>query len=129
MSKTKLINVRGLKEIDDPFYRYKMEPINIINQRNTDSITNIGTIAKSLNRSPDMIVDYMKKRLSIAMKYDKKTFTIEVKSITIERAQIAIYEFIEKYVLCQKCRNPETELSENQKSFVCKACSHKSVIN
>lgn len=116
-------NIRGLQENTDKFYRYKMPTVIIIKQRNNNAITNINDVAKSLDRNPEMLITFMKKRLSIAMKYQDAK--IEYKGVEDDKIKNTIYEFIEKCVLCKACKNPETELTENG-NMKCKACSFKS---
>lgn len=123
---SKQINVRGLVPIIDTFYRYKMPSIIIVNQKTKYVITNMNELAQSLQRDPNMIIDYLKKKFSVSMTFNKDLNTVEFKGIQIELIQEAVYEFIEYYVLCPSCRNPETVLS-NKKSIMyikCNACSH-----
>ena len=123
---SKQINVRGLEPVIDSFYRYKMPTVNIVNQKTKSIITNINEIAQSIERNPNMIVDFLKKKFSTSMNYNKNDNTVEFKGAEIDLIQDAIYEFIEYYVLCPTCRNPETVLS-NKKTGInikCNACSH-----
>lgn len=125
------INVRGLTPIDDPCYRYRMPTLSIVNQKTKIVIININELAKALERDPSMIVDFLKKKFSVAMTYNSTDNTVEFKGVQTELLQEAIYEFIEYYVLCPTCRNPETVLS-NKKNTVyinCNACSHYDKLN
>ena len=126
---SKKVNVRGLKEIIDPTYRYMMPQVIVTVQRTKSVIANIGEIAKSLDRKPEIIVEFLKKKLGVALKYNKDDDKIEIKSIHQSVVQEAIHEFIEYFVLCQSstsCRNPETVLSvkKNEMYITCKACGY-----
>lgn len=128
MSSVKLINVRGLdgKNDIDPTFRYKMQPIILVKQKTKEVITNINEIGASLDRHPKMIVEFLKKRFSKQMIYSEELNKIEVKSMAQDDLQKAIYEFIEYFVLCPTCRNPETALKKKKDNLFikCKACSH-----
>lgn len=135
MSKSKmLINIRGLEDIIDPSYRYKMEHINTTQQKGKIIITNINDIAKNLtvqnvkehNDKSKMIIEFLKKKFSVAIKCDKELTKVELKGVTEEELQIAIYEFIEYFVICPICRNPETILSKKNSNLyiTCQACSY-----
>jgi translation initiation factor 2 beta subunit (eIF-2beta)/eIF-5 len=58
------INIQGLQDIDDPFYRYRMTKLNIIRQKTKTVIDNLPIVAKDLDRDPKMIVDFFKKALN-----------------------------------------------------------------
>jgi translation initiation factor 5 len=135
---SKLIPVRGLKEIIDPSYRYKMEAINTTQQSGKLVITNLNEVGKSITfnnldgknqgkeNKPKMIVEYLKKRFGIAIKCDKELTKVFIKGVTQGELQNAVYEFIEYFVICPTCKNPETILSKKKYSVYikCQACSH-----
>ena len=124
---SKKINLRGLTEIIDPTYRYKMSQVSVIKQKTKSIISNIGEVSKNVERDPQMLVEYLKTRLGLALKFDKVLDKIEIKSIEQSEVQNAIFEFIEWFVLCPTpCRNPETLLSKTKHDLIitCKACGH-----
>lgn len=140
MSKKILINIRGLEDNIDPSYRYKMEAINIVQQRGKSVITNINEIGMNLTTEPKikdntkykpenkakMLIEFFKKKFSIPIKCDKNLTKVELKGVTREELQNAIYEFIEYFVICPTCQNPETILSKDKNNIyiTCQACSH-----
>jgi len=130
MSKKK-INLRGLKDTNDPFYRYKMVPISVVKQKTKSVITNIAEVSKDISRDPQMMIEYFKKKFGMNIVYDKKTDKAEVKNISQDELQNAIFEFIDYFVLCPTCTNPETVLSIDNGSIhiKCKACTHYDKIN
>ena len=64
-----LINVRGNTENDDPFYRYKMNDVDIIKQGAKYAFTNINEIAVAINRDPKTIVSFLKKHFGSQFEY------------------------------------------------------------
>lgn len=131
MSKRKQINVRGINsEIsNDPFYRYKMEEVVISQQKNKICFENIDKVCKDLDRNVKLLIGFLKKYFNTSIEYkNNQMFTTKI--ISKNEMQDAIYNFIEKYILCEKCKNPETIYDESKKStfMICKACSHKRII-
>ena len=124
------INIRGITEIIDPYYRYTMDKIKMEKRKNVNVITNINNISKDLDRDPEMIILYIKKKLSIPLIYKKKEIIINSMIKSDEITNI-LYEFIEYFVLCGRCKLPETTLniSEDCVELECKCCSYNTKIN
>lgn len=126
-----MINLRGINDIVDPSYRYKMQPVDMVKQKSIYVIKNINQIAKNIDRDPKMIIEFLKKKLGVQINYNNELNSAEVKNVSHDQVQKSIYEFIQYYVLCPTCCNPETVLSKtilskkNSCVFIkCKACSH-----
>lgn len=130
-SKRKMINIRGLdsQKDNDPFYRYKMEEVILVQQSTKISFNNIDNICKDLDRDPKMLVAYLKKYFKSNLAY-KDNAVQTAKIISKSEMQNAIYSFIDKYVLCNKCKNPETVFNEEKKktTLTCKACSFTTIV-
>lgn len=123
--------IRGKTEINDISYRYKMEKLNLQKERTKTLITNLPKIAIDLKiPSHYLIIVFLKKRLSIAItEKDGKIFiTNDVEKQSIQNA---LYEFIEYFVLCQKCHFPELQyvLEKNKVKTLCSSCGHQSTID
>lgn len=127
MIKKNQINVRGLNPILDPFYRYKMDPVEISKQGVKFVFVNINNICTSLLRDPNHLVSFLKKHFGSAFDYKNNIAITTKKDLSKEELQNAIFKYIEENVLCKKCKNPETEYIKYKKkvSMCCKACSHK----
>lgn len=115
------LNINGVK---DDFYRYKMPALKIQSMNNnTTVLINIDVVAKSLNRSIHDILTFLKKKLNTGGDVKKMSLSgIWSKDIL----QSTLQHYINKYVLCKICGNPETELLNNY--MICKACSNKTKI-
>jgi len=128
MAKNKLINIRGLDtKIDsDMTFRYKMQPISVTMLRTKSAIVNISEVSQNLNRDPKMLIEFFKKKLGIPMNYNSKDNRVEFKGVVQSELQNATYEFIQYYVLCPGCSNPETILCKKKSKLYirCKACSY-----
>jgi translation initiation factor 5 len=123
---TTQINIRGKDSINDPNYRYKMTPLNIITEGAFKAITNIPQVAHDLERAPYMLVEFIKHKLGTNLSYknDKLKYSNKLSN---DLVQNALYEFIELFVLCETCNLPETNLvvkkDKNIIEFTCRACS------
>ena len=100
----------------DPFYRYKRNVIQTQGGKGNNTVVkNIDAIAKQLDRSPEQIATFFRKKLSVNVRIDKRGF-IMAGQYTIPMLEDLLEEYIEKYILCPECGNPETTKDG------CKAC-------
>jgi translation initiation factor 2 beta subunit (eIF-2beta)/eIF-5 len=130
LTKTNQINIRGNNDVSDPFYRYKMDQVEITKQGVKFAFVNIDTICLSLSRDPNHMVSFLKKHFGSAFEYKNNTATTTKKDLTKNELQTAVFKYIEENVLCKKCKNPETEYVKERKKILlcCKACSHRDFV-
>ena len=129
-SKISKIPISGLKKpISDPFYRYMMDDPSVEHVRGKTIIANIDKIAVSLARPTPMIAKFFKTKFATSIDY-KDSALIIPSVVTKESIQKTISAFIDEYVLCGTCLNPETVLeAQKKKTFLnCKACGKKTEI-
>jgi translation initiation factor 5 len=123
---SKKVNIRGLKDnSNDPTYRYRMERMNLKHETNKTVITNMTNICKDLSRDPDHLLKYIGKSIGCSSKYDAKNNSYYIsKKVELKDLEEKLYQYIETYVLCGTCGNPETILDENKKRIKkeCNAC-------
>ena len=126
MHMTSKINVQGLNDIIDPFYRYTMTKLNIIKQKNKTIIDNLETVCKDLEREPGLLISYLKKKFNASFTYKDGILSTTRTDINYKEFETVLREFIEYYVLCERCKLPETELHKNDNTLnlMCKCCSH-----
>jgi len=118
----KKINIQGLTDIDDPFYRYTMTKLNVTRQKNKTIIDNLETVSKDIERDPEHITKYFKKKFSVSMNYKDSLLTTTA-NLTYHDFESALREYIQSYVLCERCNLPETNIVDNV--LVCRCCSHE----
>ncbi|VAI55191.1 unnamed protein product [Triticum turgidum subsp. durum] len=120
----------GASNKDDAFYRYKMPKMltKIEGHGNgiKTNIVNMVDIAKALARPASYTTKYFSCKLGAQYKFDDKT-GVSIVNGAHDTAKLAglLENFINKYVQCYKCGNPETEvvISEKQTlSLKCAAC-------
>lgn len=123
----KIINIQGTSENSDPFYRYKMEEVSIVQEGVKFAFTNIEQICNALNREPKELVSFLQKYFGGQFQLKGSKVLTSKNDLTKSLLQSAIFEFIENAVLCKTCKNPETQkIIEKKKIFLeCGACGAK----
>ncbi|KAI8978596.1 domain found in IF2B/IF5-domain-containing protein [Pilobolus umbonatus] len=121
------INVR--RDVNDSFYRYKMPRISAKVEGKGNGIktviTNMTEIARALSRPPSYPTKYFGSELGAQVKCDDKNERYIVNGDhSAEKLQETLDGFINKYVLCQSCKNPETDIVIRNEEILmdCKAC-------
>jgi len=120
------------REVNDPFYRYKMPGIvaKVEGQGNgiKTVIVNMVDIARALNREPVFPTKFFGMELGAQTQIDEKNDRFIVNGSHDEaKLQDILDVYIKKFVLCSKCENPETTLTVKRDDIIecCKACGHK----
>lgn len=120
------------KNNKDQFYRYKMAfPEIKVEGKGAASktvILNMTEIADALKRNTDHIVRLIGQELGTQTKIDKKNDRCILNGSHDPKTILSlIYFFVENYVLCGKCRNPETFYVAKEKGLrrECYACGNK----
>lgn len=110
---------------DDAFYRYKMPIMDIVVEGRGNGvktkINNIDAVAKALDRPSCMIMRCMSASLGTSTNANVLRGHHTPKTLTT-----VLSKFIDEYVLCSNCTNPETTMrlntSHDKIKFTCKAC-------
>ncbi|XP_002977579.2 probable eukaryotic translation initiation factor 5-1 [Selaginella moellendorffii] len=92
------------------------------------NIVNIVEVAKALARSPAHVTKFFGCELGAQSSFDNKTHTSIVNGAhETQKLCDLLDRFIEKYVQCYKCGNPETDIVlDKMISLKCAACGHLS---
>ena len=115
------------KSMNDPFYRYKRDIIKIEIHNNNGGMTkldNIETVSKQIGCELDDILKFLKKSLNVNLIQKNGVFIRKIE--TQNNIEDKIEEYIQKEILCVKCKNPEFTLEKTKKDKIktCKACGH-----
>lgn len=118
-------NIEGLEEIYDTNYRYQMPCIQIRHEKAKTIIVNIEEISKALKRNSTELIKY----ISISLSTQHKNYTLSG-SYSIVDINKWIHQYIEDFILCNRCRLPETNyvVNENKLHKSCESCGSKSEI-
>jgi translation initiation factor 5 len=104
-----LININS--DIQDEYFRYKMPEISIKFERNKTILINIEEISKSLKRPAIYILKYFGYELCTQVTCDIKSKKYYIKGYhESNKLKCLIDKFINIYLICINCRNPETLL-------------------
>lgn len=131
-----MVNVN--RKVTDQFYRYKMPKIiaKVEGKGNgiKTVIVNMVDIARAVYRPPAYPTKFFGCELGAQTQIDKKNDRYIVNgSHSGEKLQEILDGFIEKFVLCDECDNPETTFIVQPKkekiTSVCSACGHSSIID
>ncbi|KAI8364204.1 domain found in IF2B/IF5-domain-containing protein [Blakeslea trispora] len=121
------INVR--RDVQDSFYRYKMPRLTAKVEGKGNGIktviTNMAEIARALSRPPSYPTKYFGCELGAQVKCDDKNERYIVNGDhDAAKLQNTLDGFINKFVLCQSCKNPETDIIIKNDEILmdCKAC-------
>ena len=121
------INVR--RDVSDAFYRYKMERLQTKIEGKGNGIktviVNLPSVAISLARPGSYIIKYFGFELGAQTNLDPKDDRWIINGAH-DSAKLQDYldGFISKFILCKKCKNPETDVNiKDGRIFLdCKAC-------
>jgi translation initiation factor 5 len=129
-----IINIiMNLNNSDDPFYRYKRPNFEVeyIKGKRQTIIKNIDQLSKKIDRDQSLLAKYFAKSFSTSAKINKKQF-LEINAIvSIEKLDESLQNFIDRYILCPSCDNPETTISQKNDNIVfnCSACGGITILN
>ncbi|WVQ85245.1 hypothetical protein IAT38_007410 [Cryptococcus sp. DSM 104549] len=129
------VNIR--RDVEDKFYRYKMPLLQVKVEGRGNGIKtvvpNMEDIARALNRPPNYSTKFFGIELGAQTTMANDRYIVNGQH-TAERLRELLDVFIEKFVLCPSCKNPETELVITGKSGHedmhrdCKACGRQNPI-
>jgi len=131
-----MANLNINRNVTDVFYRYKMPRLiaKVEGKGNgiKTVIVNMSDIAKALSRPPTYPTKYFGCELGAQTQFDVKNDRFIVNgSHESVKLQELLDGFIRKFVLCQECDNPETNLTVKKSMIVqrCIACGHSANID
>lgn len=109
-----MINIRGKEAVNDPHYRYRMPALltALEGKRNGAKtvLVNLPDVAKSLQRSAEEIMQFFAKDLGAQGKFKASEGKYILRGEhTAATLQNRLFIYIENFVLCPTCGNPETQ--------------------
>ncbi|KAJ2383861.1 eukaryotic translation initiation factor 5, partial [Coemansia sp. RSA 2603] len=131
------INIR--RDTQDTFYRYKMPRLQGKIEGKGNGIKtvlpNIVDVSRALSRPPSYATKYFGYELGAQTKNDEKIEKFIVNGAhEVPKLQELLYDFIDRFVLCGDCKNPETDLiitkDKDQKIIrQCMACGKRTDVD
>jgi translation initiation factor 5 len=125
---SKLVNIPRSEE--DEFYRYKMPELLVKNEGKGNGvksvIVNISEVARALKRPPNYLLKWVGIARGSLTNIDADSRAVVNGTYSRETLAKDLDAFIDKYVLCGSCQNPETTMYVKPKAGTaelrCKAC-------
>lgn len=128
------VNIR--RDVSDPFYRYKMERLQSKIEGKGNGIktvvVNLNSVAQSLSRPPSYVIKYFGFELGAQANAKPSDDRWIINGAHDSRKlQDYLDGFITKFVLCKKCKNPETDVIIKDDNILldCKACGQRSEVD
>jgi translation initiation factor 5 len=128
------VNVR--RDVTDPFYRYKMEKLitKIEGKGNgiKTVVVNLSNVAQSLARPPSYLIKFFGFELGAQTNIDPSDDRWIINGAhEANKLQDHLDGFIQKFVLCKKCKNPETDvqIKDGNITLDCKACGQRTAVD
>lgn len=113
--------------LSDSSYRYKMPEIEIKAEGSGNGkrtiLLNVVEIGNELKRSPETIMTFLSTNIGCQKIINKEGKYVLYGDFTKQMIQNKIYDYIDSFVLCKKCKNPETFFSMHGKNDICMKCN------
>ena len=130
-----VVNIR--RDVDDKFYRYRMPLLQTKIEGKGNGIKtvipNMSDIARSLSRPPTYPTKFFGCELGAQTSFDEKNDRYIVNGAhDADRLRELLDGFIDKFVLCGDCKNPETDLKILKDGDIlrnCKACGKRTGVD
>jgi len=128
------VNIR--RDVSDPFYRYKMERLQSKIEGKGNGIktviVNLSSVAQSLARPGAYVIKYFGFELGAQTNTNPADDRWIINGAhEASKLQDYLDGFISKFVLCKKCKNPETDvvIKDGRILLDCKACGQRSDVD
>lgn len=128
------VNIR--RDVTDPFYRYKMERLQSKIEGKGNGIktviVNLSSVGQSLARPPSYLNKYFGFELGAQTNNDPADDRWIINGAhDASKLQDYLDGFISKFVLCKKCKNPETDvqIKDGNITLDCKACGQRTDVD
>ncbi|KAL6305652.1 eukaryotic translation initiation factor 5 [Sparassis latifolia] len=130
-----IVNVR--RDVDDKFYRYRM-PLLLTKIEGKGNgiktvVPNMSDVARALSRPPTYPTKFFGCELGAQTSFDEKNDRYIVNGAhDATKLRELLDVFIDKFVLCKSCKNPETDLIITKNDEIirnCKACGERTGVD
>ncbi|EMD41353.1 hypothetical protein CERSUDRAFT_109956 [Gelatoporia subvermispora B] len=130
-----VVNIR--RDVDDKFYRYRM-PLLLTKIEGKGNgiktvVPNMSDVARALSRPPTYPTKFFGCELGAQTSFDEKNDRYIVNGAhDATKLRELLDVFIDKFVLCRACKNPETDLTITKTDEIirdCKACGERTGVD
>ncbi|KAI0757623.1 eukaryotic translation initiation factor 5 [Daedaleopsis nitida] len=135
MASAGVVNIR--RDVDDKFYRYRMPILTTKIEGKGNGIKtvlpNMSDVARALSRPPTYPTKFFGCELGAQTSFDEKNDRFIVNGAhDPTKLRELLDVFIDKFVLCKSCKNPETDLIITKTETIirdCKACGERTDVD
>lgn len=124
------------KKRDDIHYRYKMPSIECKVESGGNGIkvvfSNLADVSAAIHRPPEALLKFLGIARGSQATFDAKDNKYYIMgNHPSAEVQDTVYDFIERYVLCKYCRNPETQVLPGKRTvnMRCGACGKETCLD
>ncbi len=121
-------NVNIPRTVDDVFFRYKRNELELTVSNKNNGITCIHNgelISSQLGRDVKLLIKMLKKQANTMVKFDKSTKIITIQgNWSLSQLDTFLENWIKEDILCCVCNNPETFYPKSNRR-ICRACGDK----
>jgi translation initiation factor 2 subunit 2 len=117
--------VKPIKTSRD-FDRWELPKIDVSISGNKTTISNFGQVCSYIRRTQEDLCKFLSKELAAYCKHEGDRLVLNRK-LSKERIEEKINLYVSKFVVCQECKKPDTELVKKEGfTFIhCLACGAK----
>ncbi len=109
--------------------RFEVPDPDIMNEGEKTIVKNFSKITDKLRRSPDHIMNFLRRELGVPGKADGSRAIFQGR-ITERKVSEKFSQYIDEFVICPACDKADTELVEEDriKKIKCEACGTKQAV-
>jgi len=113
-------------EVNEECGRFEVLKVKGHHEGTKTVISNFGQVVQCIRRTPEHFLKFLSKELASQCEV-KGDQLILSRKLTSKDINDKVEKYVKRFVLCQKCKKPDTELSEEgAKLFLrCLACGEK----
>ncbi|OIO42126.1 translation initiation factor IF-2 subunit beta [Candidatus Pacearchaeota archaeon CG10_big_fil_rev_8_21_14_0_10_31_9] len=115
-----------VKKIDSKSGRFEIPKVDVQNVGNKTILSNFIHIVSYVRRTPEQVYKFLTKELASSGKIENDRLIFNRK-ISSSQVQDKFNLYVKKYVLCNQCGKPDTEIvkQDNLQFIHCLACGAK----
>jgi translation initiation factor 2 subunit 2 len=115
-----------VKKIDSKSERFEIPKVDVQNVGNKTILSNFIHIVSYVRRTPEQVYKFLTKELASSGKIENDRLIFNRK-ISSSQVQDKFNLYVKKYVLCNQCGKPDTEIvkQDNLQFIHCLACGAK----
>jgi translation initiation factor 2 subunit 2 len=106
--------------------RWEMPKLAVQNSGSKTIVSNFGSICSYIRRECEHVSKFLSKELATSSKFENGRLILKSK-ISIDKIESKLKRYLDKFVICESCKKPDTEIEEKDGNFLinCLACGSR----